>query len=300
MNGSTSKRDALIAAGLATTLNPLILTVQAIVLWGTGCLTLSMRQRYGLPTSPLVFAAIGTLCLFIPEGMLGLVFGFVFPVTGLIGLSRGLQWAGAIYGAVFWLMPWAAVVLVLVQAWPGSWTGLWNELGFLLSLVLIKEVCTGLIIGYVLGSVEAKRRRAKLDFDAKMSEELNSATGSTSSAAKKSYHARRILLVSGLLVLVAALTLSILVGHDWWARTQARERLLARARAHGVAAADTDALAGGDRYFLSTHVAAQALVMDYEEFEQWVPAGTGKYFLLKCHSEDRQGPLAPAATSRGR
>ena len=86
-------RGALIAGVLATILNRLFLTAEALLLYGSGLLT--PRPSFFLEDNANNFIMLGTIFLCIPELIGGLVFGAVFMAIGKGGRCSGLI-AGAI------------------------------------------------------------------------------------------------------------------------------------------------------------------------------------------------------------
>ncbi len=163
MKSPSPLRGALIAAVLATLLNPLFLTAEALLLYGSGLLT--PRQKL-LGDNADTFVVFGTLILCIPELIGGVVFGAVFVAVG-----KGGRWTGLIAGAILWsVVPLGYGALDLmhyaqakpsVQPPPPDWKREDFEYDVVFPVAwLSKELCTGLIIGYVIGR-EAARRNAK-------------------------------------------------------------------------------------------------------------------------------------------
>jgi hypothetical protein len=155
---SSAVRGALIAAGLATILNPLTLAVGALLLFGFDAFRPASTPRlYGVPDGAAL-VIVGTLVLFIPEAVWGLVFGAVFAA-----LAMPRHWAGAIAGAVFWFfLPWACIALETM--WANSNGSSIDWYSFVRSSAfwdwVVKEVGTGLMIGYVLGRLGTRRSQS--------------------------------------------------------------------------------------------------------------------------------------------
>jgi hypothetical protein len=284
---SAMLRSALIAGGLATLLNPLILVAEATVLFGTGLLESSPGGRASVPFNWFVFVLVGTILLFIPEAIWGLIFGAGFARFG----KRG-RLAGAISGAIFWFLPWVAGLAVIMSL--SGWHNLLESLSwedYVLPLaILIKEVATGALIGYL---VERFCTRHEMNRFGKAAQPAETSAGklTPSAIAKERWFAKPAVLVGGSVGLIIALMLSAFPIHDRLSRKQACERLRWRALAGGVAARDIEArvistksdaerIAGG-RYVISLEPLPGTRVIDTASYSQWLPPATGRCFLLE-------------------
>jgi hypothetical protein len=155
-------RAGLVAAGLATLLSPLLLVGEAALLYGCGIVT--PRRHFLGEDNANTFMVFGTLILFIPELVWGLVFGGVFATIG-----RGRHLAGAISGLLLWsVIPslyafpdvagYAQITSPVNPPEPG-WKREYFENLIVLPLAWVaKEMFTGLIIGYVIGGMVARRK----------------------------------------------------------------------------------------------------------------------------------------------
>ncbi len=162
MKFALAVRSALIAGVLATLLNPLFLIAEALLLYSTGLLT-PRQKLFG--DNADTFVILGTVGLFIPELIGGLVFG-----AGFAAIGKGRRIAGAISAAILWsVVPlcWGCFdVMHYLHVKPSmdppepNWKQEYFENDVVFPIAwLTKELCTGLIIGYVVGREVARRQK---------------------------------------------------------------------------------------------------------------------------------------------
>jgi hypothetical protein len=172
----------LVAAGLAALLNPVFVVGLSLILFWTGVFRVSQREL-----DDRFVVILGAVVGCIPEAMWGLVFGAMFAAFGKGGrlagaISGGVFWFflfGVMFAAfeiqhwsrfhewpLFHSVEWEYSVPSERSVLPSVWTPasegqnregparlkLRNPDEFGLPVaVYVKEICTGLIVGYVLG-----------------------------------------------------------------------------------------------------------------------------------------------------